>query len=301
MRGIIENMLMLIRGLFRAMGALPLRVLHILGGGLGWAAYLASSSYRSRFRANVQRARLAPQEVRPAIAHAGRMAAELPFLWLRPPRQPLGARLQWGDGAHLLDEALDAGRGLVLLTPHLGCFEVCAQAYAERCGARQPMTALYRPSRKAVLRELEETARHRPGLLTAPASLAGVRQMLRALRQGQTVGLLPDQVPPQGMGVWAPFFGDPAYTMTLASRLVLQTGASWLLMACERLPGGRGYAVHVSRPPEPLPGRPAGGDDTAHQTECAAVINRAMEHLIRQYPGQYLWGYNRYKAPREGL
>jgi KDO2-lipid IV(A) lauroyltransferase len=294
MAGIIGNMFTLIR----ALAALPLRVLHVLGGLLGWASYLGSSSYRARFRANAGRAALAPARVRPAVAHAGRMVAELPFLWLRPPGQPLGGLLRW-EGAHLLDEAVAAGRGLVLLTPHLGCFEVCAQAYAERCGAQQPITALYRPARQAWLRQLEETARHRPGLLTAPASLAGVRQMLRALRQGQTVGLLPDQVPPEGMGVWAPFFGEPAYTMTLATRLVQQTGAAWLLMACERLPQGRGYVVHVSRPPQPLPERPAAGDEAAHQTECAAVINRAMEHLIRQHPGQYLWGYHRYKAPRK--
>jgi KDO2-lipid IV(A) lauroyltransferase len=286
--------------LIRQLAYLPLRLLHALGSALGWASFVASPGYRQRFRDHVQRAGLDAAAVRPAIAHAGRMVGELPFLWLRPPGQPLGALLRW-EGAELLDEALDAGRGLVLLTPHLGCFEVCAQAYAERCGQRQPLTALYRPSRTAWLSELEETARHRPGLLTAPASLAGVRQMLRALRQGQTVGLLPDQVPPQGMGVWAPFFGHPAYTMTLAARLVQQTGAAWLLMACERLPQGQGFAVHVSRPPEPLPPRPTGRDSAAeeqHQTECAAVINRAMEHLIRQYPGQYLWGYHRYKAPR---
>lgn len=286
--------------LIRCLAGLPLRHLHALGSSLGWASFLASPSYRRRFRDHARRAGLPAAATRPAIAHAGRMVGELPFLWLRPREQPLGPLLRW-QGAELLDDALDAGRGLVLLTPHLGCFEVCAQAYAERCGQRQPLTALYRPSRSAWLSELEETARHRPGLLTAPASLAGVRQMLRALRQGQTVGLLPDQVPPQGMGVWAPFFGHPAYTMTLAARLVQQTGAAWLLMACERLPRGQGFAVHVSRPPEPLPPRPAGADAAAeerHQTECAAVINRAMEHLIRQYPGQYLWGYHRYKAPR---
>ncbi len=101
------------------------------------------------------------------------------------------------------------------------------------------MTALYRPARQPWLRELEATARNRPGLLTAPASLAGVRQMIRALRQGQTVGLLPDQVPPDGMGVWAPFFGQPAYTMTLAARLVLQTGAVPLLLLV-RAPAGCG-------------------------------------------------------------
>jgi Kdo2-lipid IVA lauroyltransferase/acyltransferase len=205
---------------------------------------------------------------------------------------------QW-QGAERLDRALGAGRGLLLLTPHLGAFEVIAQAYAERFGARQPMVALYRPAKQPWLRALEESSRNRPGLLTAPASLAGVRQMLRALRQGQTVGLLPDQVPPDGMGVWAPFFGQRAYTMTLAAKLSLQTGAPMLLMLGERLPKAQGWRIRVFDMPEALPDAKAfNGDDEAHQVACAAVMNRAMEFLIRQCPEQYLWGYNRFKGPR---
>ena len=275
-----------------------LGVLHALGALLGWAGYALSGSYRQRLRANAALAGIGAGQRRAAVAEAGRMVAELPRLWLRPAAEPLQPAVRW-QHAELIDAALDAGRGLMILTPHLGAFEVIGQAYAERFGARQPMTALYRPARKAWLRELETTARNRPGLLTAPASLSGVRQMIRALRQGQTVGLLPDQVPPDGMGVWAPFFGRPAYTMTLASRLALQTGAAVLLTIGERLPRGAGWRVRVFELPEPLPAAQAfHGDDAAHQTECAAVMNRAMEFLIRQCPAQYLWGYHRYKAPR---
>jgi KDO2-lipid IV(A) lauroyltransferase len=115
--------------------------------------------------------------------------------------------------------------------------------------------------------------------------------MIRALRRGEVVGLLPDQVPPDGQGVWVPFFGKPAYTMTLAARLVQQTGCALLLLWAERLPRGSGYRVRVSEPAEPLPSEPAA---------CAAAINRAMEQLILACPQQYLWGYHRYKAPRAG-
>jgi len=118
--------------------------------------------------------------------------------------------------------------------------------------------------------------------------------MIRALRRGEAVGLLPDQVPPSGMGVWAPFFGRPAYTMTLAARLLQQTGAVPLLIWGERLPRGAGYAVRVRPFGAPLPA----GTDEAAQAECAAIVNRAMEGLIRERPQQYLWGYHRYKAPR---
>ena len=272
--------------------------LHALGSLLGWAAYLFSGSYRLRLRRNAALAGIDPRARRAAVAQAGRMVAELPRLWLRPAALPVVPGVQWQQ-AELIEQALAAGRGLLVFTPHLGAFEVIAQAYAERFGGRQPMTALYRPARQVWLRDLEATARARPGLLTAPASLAGVRQLIRALRQGQTVGLLPDQVPPEGMGVWAPFFGQPAYTMTLASRLTLQTGATMLLTLCERLPRAAGWRLRVFELPEPLPVAAAfAGDDVAHQTECAAVMNRSMEFLIRQCPAQYLWGYNRYKAPR---
>jgi len=113
--------------------------------------------------------------------------------------------------------------------------------------------------------------------------------MIKALRRGEAVGLLPDQVPPGGQGVWAPFFGQDAYTMTLAARLARQTGAQVLIAYCERLPGGRGYVTHFERLEAPLEG---------DAVLAATQINRAMEGLIRQCPQQYLWGYARYKRPR---
>ena len=268
----------------------PLRHLHALGAALGWAAYLLSPSYRRRLVANAKLAGLSAAERRAAVAEAGRMVTELPRLWLRPRDRAIEDRVQW-DGTALLEDLLGRGRGLLVLTPHLGCFEVLAQVYAEKFGARQPVTVLYRPARQAWLRELEETARLRPALATAPANLAGVRQMLRALRRGETVGLLPDQVPPDGMGVWAPFFGQPAYTMTLAAKLVRQTGAAVAVLWGERLPRGGGYVVHAMPLPEPLP--ESGGDEAD-----AAAINRSMEAVIRLKPTQYLWGYHRYKTPR---
>ena len=135
-----------------------------------------------------------------------------------------------------------------------------------------------------------ETARRREGLDTAPTTLAGVRQMIKALRAGRAVGLLPDQVPPEGQGLWSPFFGQPAYTMTLAARLIQQTGAVPLLVWGERRPRGQGYDLHFRALAEPL------ADELA---PAVAQINREMERLIRECPTQYLWGYGRYKQPRE--
>ncbi|MBL0718288.1 lysophospholipid acyltransferase family protein [Piscinibacter sp. Jin2] len=275
----------------RGLAGWPLGLLHFLGGGLGWAVYLLSPSYRRRFDRHAAQAGLSKSQARAAIPSAGRMLAELPPLWARPLDAPLPMPVQW-QGGELIEQAQAAGRGLLMLTPHLGCFEAIGQSYAARYGAgRGLMTVLYRPARKPWLREIVESSRRRPGLDAAPATLAGVRQMIRALRRGEVVGLLPDQVPPEGLGVWAPFFGRPAYTMTLAARLVQQTGCALLLVWGERLPRGAGYRVRVSPMPEALPDEPV---------EAATAINRAMEGLIRLCPEQYLWAYARYKAPRSG-
>ncbi len=279
----------------------PLRHLHAAGGWVGWLPYMLSPSYRQRLRQNTARAGLEAGQRRAAVAEAGRMVLELPRLWLRPPGQPIEDPLQW-DNAELVSRLLGQGRGLVLLTPHLGSFELAAQAYAQRFGAEKPLTALYRPARQPWLRELEEQARERPGLLTAPANLAGVRQLIRALRRGETLGMLPDQVPPDGQGVWAPFFGQSAYTMTLVSRLLQQTGAAVCLIWVERLPRGLGHVVRLRDLPTPLPARPVAPD--AQQEEAwllasATVLNQAMEWTIRQLPTQYLWGYHRFKQPRQ--
>jgi KDO2-lipid IV(A) lauroyltransferase len=275
----------------------PLSSLHALGACLGWLAYALSASYRQRLRTNAGLAGLGRVEMRASVAEAGKMVMEAPWLWLRPVDRPLSPWLRW-DGDALIEAGLQGAHGLVILTPHLGSFEVCAQAYAERWGEQRPATVMYRPARKAALRRLEETARARPGLHTAPATLAGVRQMLRALKRGESVGLLPDQVPPEGMGVWATFYGQPAYTMTLAARLARQGGAPLLLMWGERLGGGQGWCVHV-RPGPVLPPPPAGaGEEEAWSLEAATAVNRAMEQLIAECPEQYLWGYHRYKTPR---
>lgn len=267
--------------LFQLLSGWPLPLLHIAGAALGWVAFLGSPTYRRRFLANAAQAGYGFAQVRQAVAQAGKLLAEVPRLWFGQ-----APEVQW-DGLEAIEAARAEGRGLVFLTPHLGCFEITAQAYALRFG---PITVLYRPARKAWLRELVATARSRANLHAAPTTLAGVRQMLRALRAGEAVGLLPDQVPPRGLGVWAPFFGREAYTMTLPARLVQQTGAALLVAWGERLPRGRGFRVHVQR---------WDGELAQDPQQAAAQINARMERLVRAGAAQYLWGYARYKQPRE--
>ncbi len=282
--------------LLRWLSRWPLGLLHAVGAVIGWLGWALSSRYRRRMRDNAELAGVGADARRQSIVQAGCMAAEMPWLWLRPAQAGDAHCVRWPD-PQALDDVVAQGKPLLVLTPHLGCFEMAGRAFAERYGARMPFTVLYRPAKQAWLRELEETARARPHMATAPASLAGVRQMLKALRRGEAVGLLPDQVPPEGQGVWAPFFGKPAYTMTLVSRLSRQTGARIVVIWCERLLWGRGFVIHVA-PEVELPASDAALDDEAAQLACTTAINRAMEGVILQRPGQYLWSYNRYKGPR---
>ena len=272
---------------FKLLSNGPLWLLHGAGVAMGWLVFLVSSVYRNRFLSNARQARLGWRQWAHAVGESGKLVAELPRLWLGRPVQVL-----W-DGAAHVEAALALGRGVVFLTPHLGCFEITAQAYAQRFGqSGKPMTVLFRPPRQGWLREVVAASRQRPGLLTAPTTLSGVKQMIKALKQGECVGLLPDQVPPQGMGLMAPFFGREAYTMTLSVRLVQQTGATVLLAWGERLSWGRGYRVHVQPMDHALP---------AALMDAVISVNQAMEVLVRQCPQQYLWGYARYKQPRSAL
>ena len=131
--------------------------------------------------------------------------------------------------------------------------------------------------------------RTRKNLTMAPANHVGVRSLLKALKRGQTIGILPDQVPVHGEGVWAPFFGKPAYTTTLVQRLQSITGAPIYVVAAQRNGIGRGYTVRYQAMREPL------SDDIEI---AAAQLNQAMEDMIKRMPTQYLWGYNRYRTPR---
>lgn len=246
--------------------------------------WLSSPTYRKHLRENLAAA--FPDAPRPlaraAIANAGLAAAELPRVWCASREETL-ALVREVSGWELVEAARARGHGIVFLTPHLGCFEISARYYA--CFA--PITVLYRPPRSRVLAGLIETLRGSANLRLARADLGGVRALVRALGRAEAIGMLPDQVPGAGEGVWAGFFGRPAYTMTLAARLA-SGGAPLLLARAERLPAGSGFRLSIAEPP-PLP-------EGSAQLRAAAM-NRMIEESIRSRPEQYLWGYNRYKRP----
>lgn len=271
----------------RLIAKLPLRVLHGLGTLLGWLVFLLSPTYRTHFRSNVERARLSQDQVRSAIGSAGQMLAELPWVWLRGAEERRAA-VHW-VGLPLIEANLARGKGLIYLTPHMGCFELLPAAHGLWLGERHgPITVLFRPPRSRIVAELFRRSRSVPGVNTAPTTTAGVRSLLRALKNGQAVGLLPDQVPELGLGVWAPFFGQPAYTMTLALRLARRSGAPVMLVYGERLAQGQGYLIHVRDMEQNL---------KQTDEQLAADMNVQLERLILDKPSLYFWGYARYKQP----
>jgi len=279
----LKRILMLVI-LFRLLSRLPLPVLHAIGAILGWLVYLLAPSYRRRLKNNIKAAGFG-EHLSSAISEAGKNVMELPFVWCADPQRVANSMRM--ENWEVVEAAAKSGRGVVFLTPHLGCFEITAQVV----GSQTPLTVLYRPPRKAALKPLIEGARARGKLKLAPANLSGVRMLLKALRKGELIGLLPDQVPQNGEGIWAPFFGRPAYTMTLPGKLQQMTGATVVITFAERLPYGKGYVMRIMEMPEAL------GDSPEAQ---AAAVNAAMERLIAWCPAQYFWSYNRYKVP-EGV
>ena len=234
--------------LFGLLARLPLWLLHAIGALGGWLTFLLSPTYRRRFVNNARQAGYPFADVAGAVGQAGRMALETPRLW--------GGRIppiEWCD-VEALESALKSDRGVLFLTPHLGCYEVTAQAVADMT-AQQPLTVLYRPARKAWLSTVMRSARQRPELIGRAHYVAGVRQMIRALRQGAAVGLLPDQVPPEGHGpvgavVWQAGLHDDAEARGSRCR----PGAALVIVFGERLRWGHGYRLHfrpLAKPLEP--------------------------------------------------
>jgi KDO2-lipid IV(A) lauroyltransferase len=267
--------------ILRILSLLPLRALHALGTVLGWITYGMSPTYRRHLRAHLAQAGFADASLRrEAIASAGRMVAETPAIWFRPQREVV-ALVREVSGFDAALAARAQGRPIVFLSPHLGCFEITAQYIAMHI----PLTALYRPPKMRWLDPLMRAGRGRPAIHLVPADLGGVRRLYRALKSGEAVGLLPDQVPGKGEGELAEFFGRPAYTMTLAMRLAERDDVACFFVFARRLPRGRGYALTF----RPLPEMQAGESSLRR-------MNRGIEALIRECPGQYLWSYNRYKS-----
>jgi Kdo2-lipid IVA lauroyltransferase/acyltransferase len=193
-------------------------------------------------------------------------------------------------GAEYVQQLHADGKGMIFVTPHLGCFEILVRWFSQIA----PVTILYKPAKINIINNWIMQGRKQSNVTLAPANRQGIKQMLQALQKTNAIGLLPDQVPDKGDGAWAPFFGKPAYTNTLALKLHLKTGAPLVLATAIRQQAKQGLPAGFHLVFEPWPATLAFGQDTEDQ---ATQLNLAMEYLIQKAPTQYLWTYNRYKQP----
>ena len=274
--------------LARLFARLPLGFVHFLGGLLGWLTYWADAKYRRRLRENLRFSAVTSNTtgfnalLRLAIASAGKAMLEIIVVWFRPETEVLKLVRQVQGWEHV-EAAHAAGKGVILLTPHLGCFEI-AGLYS---GAQFPFTELYRPPKLTWLEPWMRAGRSRGHIDLATTDYAGVKKLLAALKRGEAIGALPDQVPSQGDGAWVDFFGRPAYTMTLMSRLQQKTGAAIIIFYAQRLDDGQGFVIRY------MPALPSLSDNSE---QAARQLNAEIESAIRDCPEQYLWSYNRYKG-----
>jgi KDO2-lipid IV(A) lauroyltransferase len=283
----------LIKSLLVSCSWLPLVVSHALGFVIGWGLLLIPNRAVRNTKTNIglcfpalsrsEQSRL----VRQSLAETGKTLMETSALWMRPGEKALQL-IRYVDGLDVAMRAREAGYWLILATPHLGAWEAAGLYCADTFG----MTCLYRPLRMIELEELVHTARSRLGANYVPAVARGIRAVSIAMEQGGTVAMLPDQEPRSGSGHFAPFFGIPAYSMTLLVRLSKRTGAPIVFTYCERLPWGRGYHLHFREAPQ---GIHALDTDTA-----ISAMNRTVEELIRECPAQYQWSYRRFGKRPEG-
>jgi KDO2-lipid IV(A) lauroyltransferase len=273
--------------IFKTLGLLPLSVLQVMGAALGMLGSVLPGSYKERAFENL---RIAYPDATPAMDRAAmiqllQMFLELPYLWAPRNAKKLKNIVQC-DRWELIDTALNQGHGIILISPHVGAFELLCTFYTQRHKA----AVIFKEPRMRWFKTLIEWIRNTPSLKLVPATQMGVKSLVKTLLKGDTVGFLPDQVPASGDGVYAPFFGKDAYTMTLVQRMQSIRNSPIFAVGVERLPKGKGYYFHIEPMKEMLSNVP----------ELAATqMNIALEEIIRKMPTQYLWGYDRYKTPRK--
>ncbi|MGE4356494.1 lysophospholipid acyltransferase family protein [Halothiobacillus sp.] len=279
--------LLLLRGLLRLFARLPLRLSHAIGAGIGWLAWITHSSMRKTAADNIRRClpelstEQQDQLVRETLLETGKTLTELGVIW-QGSREQIETLAREVRNEEILIQAMAADRGVILLAPHSGAWELGGLFTA----TRTQMTTLYRPPREPAFEALMNRSRERFGGRLVPANRHGVKALLMALRRGELVAILPDQEPNVGEGAFAPFFGHPAYTLTLVHNLMQKTGAIAILGRTERLPHGQGYRLGYFEAPI--------GMYDPDPAIALAALNQGIEQMVRENPAQYQWVYRRF-------
>lgn len=276
--------------LFSLLALIPLPLMQSIGSLLGRLVFHMASNERKRTTENVHSSKLTANDqeteklVKAVFAETMKSGLELTIAWTRS-SQHIVSLFKEVHGWEHIDAAIERQEGLLLITPHLGNYDLAGRYLSEKLPF--PLTAMYRPPKISWLESVMNNGRVRDNGYTAPANMQGVKQVVRALKNQEATIVLPDQVPGEGEGVWATFFDRPAYTMTLASRLAIMPKVTTLFFCGERLPKGRGFALHIA---------PIEGTLTGDRQQDAQVINHNVEKWVTRFPAQYLFGYNRYKS-----
>jgi KDO2-lipid IV(A) lauroyltransferase len=269
------------------LGRLPWPALYRLGDGIAalwrWRDVRESRVARRNLELAFPQLPAGEREalLRRILRTTARQALETLKLWTRRPADNLSL-LRERHGEALYDQALAAGRGVIVAAPHFGNWELLNQWLA----SRGPIAIVYRPPDSDVGDAFLQQVRGVDNVRQVRAEGAAVRQLWKVLKDGGAVGILPDQQPKAGDGEFAPFFGVQALTLTLLSRLAERTGAPVLLAWCERIGDGPGFALHI----EPAPAAIADHDPVVAVT----CLNAEVERITRRDPGQYQWTYKRY-------
>lgn len=276
---------------------LPLSLARRIGRVTGWLAWRLGSRMQRSTNTNlalcypqlsaVQREQLGRRSLQGTL----QTIMEAGAVWLWPAHRVL-ALIHRVDGLELLERGQQAGKGVIVLAPHLGNWEVLG-LYLNTCGLGQSYQ-LYQAPTDPRLDRLIRKARSRAGATMVATDTKGVAELLRALRSGHIAGILPDQVPDASGGQHAPFFGQPALTMTLLIRLQQKTGATVVLAFAKRVDGAEGAGFElIMKEPDP--------EIYAKDMQAAlGAMNRSIEGLIALAPEQYQWEYKRFRRQRDG-
>lgn len=231
---------------------------------------------------SVQQRRLLARQ---SLIETGKGMTELGWIWHHPERALALSR----GGNSAFDAALESGTPIIILAPHLGCWEVLNFWLAKQA----PMHAMFLPSGIDRLDHLVRASREKIGSTMHPATARGVATLVRALKKGHSLtAILPDQVADRRGGRFADFYGQPAWTGTLSTKLIQQTGAQVFMAFAKRLPDQQGYEV-IMQPAD-------NGIYAADIDTSLAALNRSIEALIAEAPAQYLWSYKRFRRAPEG-
>lgn len=215
-----------------------------------------------------------------SLRHTGMTALEIPLMWEWPVQKCLNL-VQETQGLELIDDALATGKGLILLAPHLGNWELAGLYFS----SKYKMASLYSPPNMEEFEDYMIKVRSRIGAELVRGDRRGLMRLMSILKEGGVAGILPDQSPRGKTNAFAPFFGTDVKTMTLVAKLMQKTGANALVTYAERLPDAQGFRIVIDKADPDL----ADEDPVV----AATALNKSIEDLIRRNPEQYQWEYKR--------